>query len=184
MLVGKAVCLALSLSTILPTQDHQSSPGSKAWISTGPPGSWLQSYGHIHSDCRVGIYFEQTRSSQSLALPLISQTRELISYLANRDNTVDFIGLLWRLSELIHKVFRLPSKHSINANYYYIFFFITITAIYWITLCPKTFPGPVKFTQLFLGFFLSTQGFFHPVVVLESLGWRGLGEVGKSYAHL
>ena len=140
MLVGKQFA-ALSLSTFLP-EDYQPSPGSKAWVSIGPPGSWLQSYGHTHSDCRIGIYFEQTHSSQSLALPLISQTRELISYLCNRDNTVDFIGLLWRLSESIHKVFRPPSKHSINANHYYKFFFIIITAIYWMLSLSQDISGP------------------------------------------
>ena len=117
-------------------------PRIQSLVSIGPPGSWRQSYGHIHSDCRVGIYFEQTRSSQSLALPLISQTWELISYLSNRDNTVDFIGLLWRLSELIHKMFRPPSKHSINANHYYIFFFIIITAIYWMLSLSQDISGP------------------------------------------
>lgn len=69
-------------------------PRVKAWVSMGPPRSWLQGYGHIHSDYRVGIFFEQTPSSQILALPLISQTWEIISYLYNRDNSADLIGLL------------------------------------------------------------------------------------------
>ena len=77
-------------------------------------------------------------------------------------------------------MFRPPSKHSINANHYYIFFSSSSLPFTECFLCPKTFQGLVQVHTTVFRVLSQHTEVLPSAVVLEFLGSRGLGEVGKS----